>query len=410
MPASSDVIRVAMIGCGRRAPAWVRTIRAVPQARLVALCDLVAPRVGVVKQAAGDDAIREYTDHRRLLDDGGFDAVAVVTEPEYQALLSAEALDAGYHVISEVPVCYSLDECARLVRTVERTRRTYYLAEQVRHSPVMRWWRRCVQRGDVGSVLFAEGHYLHAMSVERFWRNGKTGELLTWEQAATTPDAVKTRMWTIPHPILYGPHELSPLLKVLDDRVVGVSCLSTGSPSRRFRDVPWPGQTEEYPIADLEVAMMHTAKGAILRFAAGFQAPVSENHWYHILGTKGELETGRGRGEPGHSYRMGEPVTHKSLHNVPRTPEPWYGGHAPPPPEAAAYLQETLSEAARATGHGGYDYYPLANFIGTLLGREKPDIDVYQAVETAAPVIVAAQSAERGGAMLPVPDFRPAAR
>ena len=34
-------------------------------------------------------------------------------------------------------------------------------------------------------------------------------------------------------------------------------------------------------------------------------------------------------------------------------------------------------------------------------------VDVYQAVETAAPAILAAQSAEQGGVLLEVPDFRP---
>ena len=33
-------------------------------------------------------------------------------------------------------------------------------------------------------------------------------------------------------------------------------------------------------------------------------------------------------------------------------------------------------------------------------------MDVYRAVETAAPAILAAESAEKGGIMLEVPDFR----
>jgi predicted dehydrogenase len=272
----------------------------------------------------------------------------------------------------------------------------------------MRYWQWCVRHDRLGSILFAEGHYLHAVAQERFWRHGRTGELLTWTQAQTTAERVKTRMWSMTHPILYGPHELSPLLKVLDDRVVSVSCYSTGAPSKRFREVPFPGQFEEVGIPDLEVALMQTAKGAIVRFAAGFQVPVSQHHWYHILGTKGELETGRGLDEPGHSYSMPLPVIETRTHNVPRAAEPWFGGAVPPPSDVAAILAESLSAEARRTGHGGYDFYPLANFVRALLGREKPDIDVYQAVETAVPVILAAQSADLGGQRLDVPDLRPA--
>lgn len=402
-------IRIAMIGCGRRAPAYPRTFKAVKGCRLVALCDRIAPRVGKIKQMADDKNIREYTDHRKMLADGGFDAVVVVTEPEYQALLSVEALEAGYHVFSDVPVCYSIDECWKLVLAVERTGRTYYLGEQVRHTPLMRYWQGVVRYGALGSILFAEGHYIHGMAADRFWLNPETGNLLTWEQAQKVPNKVKTRLWTIPHPILYGPHEMSPLLKVLDDRVISVSCYSTGCPNKRCKEVPFPCQDEEYPIPDMEVAMMHTAKGAIMRFAANFSTPLSQNHWYHLLGTKGEVETRRGVDETGYSYFYPVPMLLDGVCHFARTKEPWFHPQGRPPEEFArsAGLLDDLSNEARATGHGGQDYYPVADFIRSLREGTPPDIDVYQAVDTAAPCILAAQAAEQGGATFTVPDFRP---
>ena len=53
------------------------------------------------------------------------------------------------------------------------------------------------------------------------------------------------------------------------------------------------------------------------------------------------------------------------------------------------------------------DYFPLSDFVQCILNGTEPDIDVYGAVETAAPVIVAAASAEDGGMVKTVPDFRP---
>ncbi len=392
-------LRLAMIGCGRRAPAFVRTARAIPRARLVALCDKVAPRVGVLKAEAADAAIREYTDHRRMLADGGFDAVLVVTEPEYQAGLSVEVMEAGFPAFSEVPLGLTLQDCWRVVLASERTGRLYYLGEQVRHSYVMCRWRQMVQEGALGSILFAEGHYIHPMAADRYWRHSETGELLTWEQAARTDKRVKTRMWTIPHPILYGPHEMSPLLKVLDDRVVKVACFSTGSPSKRLREAPFPGQFEEHPMPDMEVALMHTAKAAILRFAGSFSSPISETHWYHLFGTKGEVETRRGSDETGFSYVFDRPVLNNHEYRVPRVRETWQRPADP--------AQDPLAKAAAATGHGGMDFGPLYDFVRCLLDGASPDIDVYQAADTAAPCILAAQSAEQGGATLDVPDFRP---
>ena len=35
-------------------------------------------------------------------------------------------------------------------------------------------WAAADAEGALGSILFAEGHYLHPMAVERFWRNSET--------------------------------------------------------------------------------------------------------------------------------------------------------------------------------------------------------------------------------------------
>jgi len=390
--------RMALIGCGRRSPSWLRTLQLVEGLELVALCDLIEPRVqDRLKLVEKHGAVACFTDHRKLIRELDFDAAAIVTEPEYQAPLSIEFLNAGKDVISEVPVTYSLEDCWDLVLTVERTGRLYYLAEQVRHSPMARLWREAVRAGKFGKILFAEGHYLHAMSDERFWIDPTTGNMLTWKEAADNPNAVKSRFWTLANPILYAPHELSPLLKILDDRIVRVSCFSTRTESYRFEETPFEGQHQAVTIPDFQAVLMHTEKDTIIRFAAGFSAPVSENHWYHLLGTKGEIETRRGKDESGYEYVFDKPVVNNSDYRMPRTATDWTFSEDSPERRLAA-----------KTGHGGLDFWPVYDFAQVLLGRrERPDIDVYQAVETAAPAILAVESLKDGGALREIPDFRP---
>jgi predicted dehydrogenase len=389
-------IRIALIGCGRRSSAWLRTIQLVEDLELVAICDMIEPRVRERMGQLGNKDIACFTDHRKLMKELDFDAAAIVTEPEFQAPLSIEFMKAGKDVISEVPVTYSIDECWDLVLTVERTGRLYYLGEQVRHSPMAIRWREMVQSGKLGKILFAEGHYLHGMTEERFWIDPVTGKMLNWQDAAGNPNAVKSRFWSLANPILYAPHELSPLLKVLDDRVVKVSCFSTRTNSYRMEEVPFAGLNQPVSIPDLQVAMMHTEKDTIIRFAAGFSVPVSENHWYHLFGTKGEIETRRGKGESDRQYFCDFPLIRKNDSNFERSVAEW------------TFEENSIQrQIAAKTGHDGLDYWPVYDFAQVLLGRKPvPDINVYQAVETAAPVIMAVESLKHGGALREVPDFR----
>ena len=59
--------------------------------------------------------------------------------------------------------------------------------------------------------------------------------------------------------------------------------MSTASPSYSHPEIPQP---------DLQVALMKTEKGAILRMATGFTQPVPHrgHHWYAVMGTRGCVE------------------------------------------------------------------------------------------------------------------------
>jgi hypothetical protein len=219
------------------------------------------------------------------------------------------------------------------------------------------------------------------MEEKRYWMDRDTGEHLTWEEARSNPRAIKTRFWYMPHPILYLPHELSPMLKALDDRVQEVTCLGTRRKSYVHGEVP---------ISDIEAALMRTCNDTLLRLTTGFIAPTpSPLHWHHLMGTKGQVETNRSTRDSMKFWLADHYMDTKADIDWDFTP------YQPSPPEA------------RASGHGGLDHYPMADFIRAIREDSETELDVYGAADTAAPAILAAESAENGGALLKVPDFRP---
>ncbi len=61
---------------------------------------------------------------------------------------------------------------------------------------------------------------------------------------------------------------------------------------------------------------------------------------------------------------------------------------------------------AKGSGHGDADVYPHINFRDAILEGKPLEFDVYKAVDTAAPAILAADSIAQGSIPLKVPDFR----
>jgi len=376
-----DDIRVGIVGMGSRGLSWLRTFEDVRGARVVAICDRIGPLLERATRKSGDPGIDTYTDFDRMIDDASLDAVGVVVEPHNQPDLICRSLEGGKHVVCEVPLAYTIEDCWRIVLAVEKSGLKFEMAEQLRYSAYINAWRNMVSEGTLGRVLYVEGHYLHGMTDDRYWMDGKTGQRLTWEEAKTNPRATRTRFWHMTHPILYLPHELSPMLKVIDDRVERVSCMGTRRRSYVHGDVP---------ISDMEVAIMHTRGDSLMKMTAGFTVPTpSPLHWHHVMGTRGQVETNR-------SGRDSMKLWLANGYMESKADLDWdYNAYQPSPPEA------------RASGHGGLDHYPLADFIRSIREDSEPELGVYGAAETAAPAILSAKSAEKKGAPQDVPDFRP---
>jgi predicted dehydrogenase len=393
------VLRVGVVGMGHRGRlGWLRTLALHPQVRVVAVCDAKEALRLEGAAAANLTARDAHADLDELLGRPDTDAIVVAVEPRHNAAIVARALEAGKHVLCEVPLALTLEECWQVVLAAERSGRTFAMAEQTSYSPFVSAWQQLVADGRLGKVIYGEAQYINGKGLDRYWRDARTGARLTWEEARNNPHAEKTHFWDLYHVILYTTHSLTPLLRVLDDRVVKVTCMGTRRPSYFLEEAV--GQ--QVPLPDIEVALMHTARDTILRLAVGFVSPLpgpEPHHWYHLLGTKGEVETGRRRG----AGQAGQGVT--GAGSMLWLADHYLNGRV----EVEWDLSPYDSRAGRAarSGHGGLDYFPLHDFVESVLQGRRPAIDVYRAADLAGAAVLAAVSDDQGAAPMLVPDFRP---
>ncbi|HEY8454493.1 MAG TPA: Gfo/Idh/MocA family oxidoreductase [Actinopolymorphaceae bacterium] len=378
-----DEIRVGIAGLGPRAVGtWIPLLQRIPGYRITAICDPIqALHDRALALLDGRGSVRAYRGYDDLLADPRVDAVALTVRSERQGALAAQALEAGKHVHAEVPAAHSLADCWRIVLAVERTGLTYQLAEQTRYWGFVDAWRELVASGRLGQITWCEGQYFHHV-VTGMFQDPHTGETFGPEGLAAHPDAQPTWTQRMP-PIHYLPHELSPMLKVLDDRVTEVVGMSTDAPSAAHPEIVQP---------DVQVALMRTEKGALLRMATSFAQPHPDGawHWYQVTGTRGRVEWSRGRGDP---------------------PKFWFAdaGMQDLAPADWSYERGDAPAEARGSGHGDADYYTHVAFRDAVLAGRQSEFDVYQAMDTAAPAILAAESIARGSELVRVPDFRPGA-
>ena len=367
-----DKLKVGVLGLGR-GQTHLSNFLAVEEALLIGAADRF-PRLRDRAQERLDNAESEakiVPEFDELLDMKP-DAIVVATNGKLQVQHAIQAMEAGCHVLSEVPGAYTENEAILLRDAVQRTGMTYMLAENTCFWDFFRYWRKWVAEDRYGPISIAEGEYLHYLPGTMYGPDG----------VRYRPSQVKQQgiegcrpIWRADQPpIQYLTHDLGPLLEVLDDRVVSVTC----------RSAPW--RNPETPLrSDGQIALFETAKGALIKIMVTLSTRRPSEHRYRLFGTQGGAEWFLFEG---HGRRLDRDAENEHV-----------------------WDNVDIGLAARGddttTGHGGADIKVARAFTQAVLQGKPSPIDVYRSIEYSLPGIIANRSAEMGGVPLPVPDLRP---
>ena len=71
--------------------------------------------------------------------------------------MGPQAMEAGCHVMSEVPGAFTQEEIMHIVATADRTGKQYMLAENSCFLDFLRYWRKWILEDRFGSISIADG-------------------------------------------------------------------------------------------------------------------------------------------------------------------------------------------------------------------------------------------------------------
>jgi predicted dehydrogenase len=174
----ADQINLAIIGCGGMAHAHGDWLKDIPEAKVVALCDISRENMEKLwrnKFGARED-IRLYDSMEKLLKSPPkeLDAVIIITPHTLHYPQSMAALDAGYHVLVEKPMVTSSAHAKRLADKVKKTGLLLQVSFQASYSAEFAYIRDVLRAGSIGELqtVTAWSH--------QGWRN--YGGKRTWRQ------------------------------------------------------------------------------------------------------------------------------------------------------------------------------------------------------------------------------------
>lgn len=350
-------IKVGCIGVGSRGAFLYSTLIANPNVEPYAVCDTNVIALNTYKKVLKDEknisGVKYFTDYKELLK-SDVEAVIVATHVSTHCDISIDCLNAGKHVLCEIPNISSVDEAKKLYRAVKANpNQKFMVAENCCYWAFIHSWKKMYEDGLLGDIVYAESNYLHAH--KEVVPNGE----MTWRSYMPS--------------ITYMTHNLGPLLYIMGDTCDEITGFIPGI--NPIEDV--------HPAPSNGVAMIKTKKGALIKIFIGFGVHHRSNHQFEVYGSKGSLITQRGKDRITLADIESIPNTHSQIEIPIRTGFP----------------------NASTEGHGGADPKMMEAFVDCILKDEKPPLDIEFGINIALPGIFADLSSREGGKVYKMPDM-----
>ncbi|HKT56484.1 MAG TPA: Gfo/Idh/MocA family oxidoreductase [Microbacterium sp.] len=389
---------LGIVGAGQFAGQFAKLFNAHPLISGVFVTDVLEERATALVQRGG--LAGTFPGFEAMLE-SDLDAVAIFTQRWTHGPLVVQALRAGKHVYSAVPMAISVDEITAIVEAVRETGLTYMMGETSYYNPATIYARTRVADGSFGRVFYAEGDYVHDMDLGFYAAYQYSGGD-DWRRTASYP------------PMLYPTHSVGGVLGAIGGHAVSVSCIGV-------RDERGDGVFDrDVSMFDNDfsnaTALFELDGGGSMRInefrRVGYPSHLRESR-FRYFGTEGSFEqlvgTAVWQDKQGFADVSDLIETRATLD----LDDPSLAGVDPALRDAFVSGLSLVHDPSRLpaslrvmpSGHEGSHQFLVDDFAVAVANGTLPPVNAWEAARYTLPGIVAHQSALQGGVRLPVPDL-----
>ena len=392
-----DKVRVAIVGLGNRGAGAVDRMTYIEGAEIVALCDKHEDRASRYQKLVTDRGLKKPVifsgadGWRDMLKSQKIDLLYICTPWDYHTEMSVEGMKSGAHVACEVPIGLTVEDCWKVVRTSEETKKHCMMLENCCYDFFELQTLNMARAGVFGELIHSEGAYIH--------------DLLDLNFSKTYYDD----FWRLKenirfHGNLYPTHGIGPVAQCMNvnrgdvmTSLVNVASndFHMGEEARRLAKED-PATYSQFVGAEyrgnMNTTLIRTQKGKTIMIQHDVTSPRPYSRIHMLSGTKGFCEKYPTTGISLKSHKNGHEFLPKD--QLDKLREEYT-------PEIVKYIGE---QAKKVGGHGGMDFMMDWRLIDCLRNGLALDQDVYDAAAWSAIVPLSVESTKKGKTV-EFPDF-----
>lgn len=171
-------INYALVGYGLNAMGHKTELESHPllkgRTKLIGAFD---PDPEAKKNIQNEEGVKIAKSYEDLLDTETLDAILICSPPQHHASQAIAALESGYHVFSEIPMCLKEKDIEKIIGAEESSGMVYQLGENYCFYPEVLYASYLATSGKIGPSVYAESEYLHDVTYR--WRKNCRGDIDT---------------------------------------------------------------------------------------------------------------------------------------------------------------------------------------------------------------------------------------
>ena len=389
-----EKLRIAVIGCGRRATGLTQVIVTMADVQIVALCDPYKDKAEKLADFVEEKSGRKpyiATCHKDVIENVTIDAAIVATSWSGHMPVTIDFMRAGVPVGFEVGGCDSVEECWQLVHAYQETNVAGMMLENCCYARKELMLLNMVRQGFFGEIAHIDGAYCHDLRNEV--ARGK--EERTYRLANYLNKNCEN----------YPTHELGPIAKMLNlnrgNRMISLTSTASKSVGMKgFFETYRPNDEEmkkmEWAQGDVITTVIKCAHGETITLTLDTTLPRFYSRNLNVHGTKAFYHNDTNSVFEDSKFELDdESLEWKNYWN---NFESYQDKFEHP-------IWKEYLEAGVIAGHGGMDALVLRAFFEAVKAGVKPPIDIYDAVSWMAISPLSEISIATGSAPVAIPDF-----
>lgn len=372
----SKPVQVALVGLGFGAE-FLPIYLDHPDAEIAAICQRNEEKLNETGEQFGIPQEKRYTSYEELLKNPEIDAVHINTPIPVHGQQSIQALKAGKHVACTVPMATTVEECEEIVSLTKETGLKYMMMETVVYAREFLFMKEKYENGELGKVQFLKASHQQDMD--------------GWPS-----------YWPGLPPMHYATHCIGPVLGLTQGQAESVSCFGSGTIREElieYHNSPFAVETCHIKFKDSDLT------GYVYRSLFDVARQYRES--IEVYGDKQSVEWPLIEHNPLIVHTAKRPES-----DIPEATEC---------PDFAKLLPEEIQKYTRhgvydsddkahlsflqGSGHGGSHPHLVHQFVKMLKTKEDSYPNAIQSANITCVGILAHESALKGGAIIPLPEF-----